>query len=125
MHRPRQRMVAEPAKDPLVTLYSIVAMGRVHLRSTTSEPGVFRPMVGLSGSHGENGALIETGDIPCAVVQAEVGRCRAAARYAILIVISPCFPQASCAGRSSSPSTGSACRSLCPSILKWCSRTSC
>ena len=76
MHRQREQMVAELAKYAPGTLDRIVAMGRVYVRFATSEPGVFRLMFGLSESHGEDDALIETGDSTFAVVQAEVARCR-------------------------------------------------
>ena len=76
MHRQRDQMLAALEDHPPGTLDRIVALGRVYVRFAATEPGVFRLMFGLSETHGDDDALIQTGDNTFRLVQLEVARCR-------------------------------------------------
>lgn len=76
MRRQRDQLIDELDKYPPGSMDRVVAMGRVYVNFATAEPGVFRLMFGLSESHGDHDALIETGDNTFSVVQQEVARCQ-------------------------------------------------
>lgn len=76
MQRQRDQLIDELSKYEPGSMDRVVAMGRVYVSFAVAEPGVFRLMFGLSDSHGDHDALIQTGDNTYAVVQQEVARCR-------------------------------------------------